>query len=234
MCGAGRTGRRATNSLQGGAYSHLGCRFDCPRGHRGELFRRQAAPGRGAPAGRSQTAAAFACVVRGGPGPAARGRHVAGPRTLGVPLPGRGCLSLRRPRPVSFHPVRHASTRAERTRPCTRCTPAEPRSSPSARLSPDCSRPGGEIIRSPDGRPAASRPTLAPSQTPFCHSFAFSAVQWPSMCAINESSGISIRGDLLRATATRIPFDCMEMRAFMRVSGTPACGKHTSSIDTTC
>jgi hypothetical protein len=63
----------------GGAYSHLGCRFDCPRGHRGKPHRREQAPGRGACPGRRKAAAALARVVQPGPGSAARGRHVGRP-----------------------------------------------------------------------------------------------------------------------------------------------------------
>lgn len=168
-----RTHRTARHELlaTGGAYSHLGCRFDCPRGHRGELFRRQAAPGRGAPAGRSQTAAAFACVVRGGPGPAARGRHVAGPRTLGVPLPGaRMSLSeTSAPRVVSSRSPRFDT---RRTDPAVhevhaRRTASTPPPSGSPPTAP--SRPGDEIICSPDERPAAPLRSPSPPQTPFYH-----------------------------------------------------------------
>jgi hypothetical protein len=77
---AGRTGRRATYPPRGGAYSHFGCRIDCPRGHRGKPYGSTAAPGRGAPFGRRKAAAALARDLQAGPGPAARGRHVAGPR----------------------------------------------------------------------------------------------------------------------------------------------------------
>jgi hypothetical protein len=102
-------------SLRGGAYSHFGCRFDCPRGHRGKPHRREAAPGRGAPFGRGKAAAALARVVQGGPGPAARGRHVSRwCRTRRAPHPGARMSPLPgHPRPVSFRPSpRRTSTRA--------------------------------------------------------------------------------------------------------------------------
>lgn len=111
MYGAGRTVRRAMTLTTGGAYSHLGCRFDCPRGYRGKPHRRAATPGRGASAGRRKAAAALARVVQAGPGPAARGWHVsAGARMRSAPYPGRGCPLPGRPRPVSFCPS-HASHR---------------------------------------------------------------------------------------------------------------------------
>ena len=145
MCGAGRSARRARTLTTGGAYSHFGCRFDCPRGHRGKPHRREAAPGRGAPARGRKAAAALACVVQGGPGPAARGRHVkAGPAAARrAPLHGArmSLIGTSAPRVVPSL-FRRTSTRA-----CTAAPrppwghPADP--APEWPLRPDTStRPG--------------------------------------------------------------------------------------------
>jgi hypothetical protein len=158
--GAGRTGRRATNSSLGGAYSHLGCRFDCPRGHRGKPVRREAAPGRGASTGRSQAAAALACVVRGGPGPAARGRYVAGPRTLGAPLTGArmSLYETSAPRVFLSHPP-HIDTSRSDPIPASRMS-AAPSPHSSAHPPPDCSPARAQNHPSP--APPGGSPALAP------------------------------------------------------------------------
>jgi hypothetical protein len=175
--GAGRTGRRATNSSLGGAYSHLGCRFDCPRGHRGKPVRREAAPGRGASTGRSQAAAALACVVRGGPGPAARGRHVAGPRTLGAPLTGArmSLYETSAPRVFLSHPP-HIDTSRSDPIPASRMS-AAPSSAqfcaPSPRLLPGPSPkssvacPARRFPRA--GTPGSIPPSASDLRAPGCN-----------------------------------------------------------------
>jgi hypothetical protein len=200
--GAGRTARRARTLTTGGAYSHFGCRFDCPRGHCGKPHRREAAPGRGAPFGRRKAAAALARVAQGGPGPAARGRHVSRRRRTRS-APSRGADVPRRDvrAPCLFVPPQPHIDTSARTGVGATPSPSSadsiaPRATPLLRAGVCRAVRAGWTScgcwprnSSPACGPRPElRPSAHPPQIPLCHRLAGPAAQWRSLSPINESS----------------------------------------------
>jgi hypothetical protein len=158
---------RHTPLIGGGAYSHLGCRFDCHRGHRGKPYGSPAAPGRrsGAPARRREAAAAVAGPGAPGSRPASRGgnvrpaRHPVGAIVRDADAPFGASASLfRAPHP----PPTERSTEDARVPP-TRCGSAAATlpSTPSIRLE---GRP--RITRGNASNPPNPRPLTAPRSAP--------------------------------------------------------------------